>query len=119
MRNTKILELAQIQTKTITVAGMEFKVREPNTMEMITYHEHNDTEKGGSRAKGYQYLFRNFVFNLDGTPAFEDDEALAIAQGSPRASGPFIKAILGWISDIGDEGKGPKDGAPVDSSPSN
>lgn len=117
MRHTKILELAQIQTKTINVAGTDFKVREPSTMEMIRYHELNDTEKGGSREKGYQYLFTNFVFNMDDTQAFTNEEALEIAKGSPRASGPFISAILAWVGDI-KVNEVPKGEVPVVTSPS-
>jgi len=119
MRHTKILELAQIQTHDFNIAGIDLKVREPSTMEMITFRERSDEKEGGTRAHGYAYLFQTCVFNPDMTPAFEKDEAMAIACGSPRVSGPLIKALLAWINTVEDSDASPKEAAPVESSPSN
>lgn len=119
MRHTKILELAQIKTADLTVGETDFKIREPSTLEMIEFREQSDEKEGGTKAKGYTYLFEKFIFNPDMTPAFNHEEAVQIASGSPRVSGPFLKAIMQWIPDLEEKGKSPKDEAPADSSSSN
>lgn len=116
MRHTKILELAQIQTADLRVADTDFKVREPSTLEMIKFRELSDEKEGGSKAKGYAYLFENFIFNPDMTPAFSKEDAVTIASGSPRVTGPFLKAIMQWVPDV--EEKAGKDEAPEEPSSS-
>ena len=115
MSKTKILELAQIQTADLKIAEMDFKVREPSTLEMITFREKSDTKEGGSKAEGFAYLFETCIFNPDMTKAFEHDEALAIAVGSSRVAAPLIQAIMQWVPSD-EESKSPKGEAPVESS---
>ena len=114
MRNTKILELAQINTAPVTIAGCVFKVREPSALEMIRYRELLDEKEGGSKAHGVAFLFEKCVFNEDMTPAFDKDEAFAIAVGSSRVAMPLLTALLQWQKDKEEEV--PKEVAPEETS---
>lgn len=121
MRNTKILDLARIDTSDLTISGCEFKVREPSTMEMIRYRELCDEKEGGSKARGWSYLFETCVFNPDMTKAFDSDEAMAIAVGSTRVAMPLINALMKGVGERAEEpkeGEGPKDEVIAETSPS-
>jgi hypothetical protein len=123
MRNTKILDLAQINTTSITLGGEDFKVREPSALEMIRYRELVDETKGGSRAQGLAFLFETCIFNADMTKAFDKDDAMTIACGSTRVANPFISALMHFIgeetaTETPKEGVVPKEEVPVGSSPS-
>ncbi len=123
MLHTKILDLARIQSAHVKILDIEFVAREPSTMEMIRYRELIDEKEGGSRAQGVAYLFEKCVFNPDMTPAFDKEEAAAIACGSSRVAMPLIKALMQWVGEPDlpvkeGEKEPPKDEAHAESSPS-
>lgn len=103
----KILELAALRSKRVELAGEVFVCKEPPFSNSEDFLENLKKDK----VKAYQTMLLRYVFLEDGvTPAFTEEEALALATGSAIAFMPLFTAITGY----GDREK--KDSPPTNGS---
>jgi hypothetical protein len=128
---TKILELAQLRTDELTIAGTTIYLVEPGALDLVEHraisgNEYaNDKETGkrrmikeGDRITASALLIERCCFTdpEHKERAFTKQEALAVAKGSPRVALLLLNKLLQWAGEEDDEDKSPKDGAPNESS---
>lgn len=88
----RLLELAQLKERTITIEGESVRIREPNGLQMMEYRALRKTDLPAAIA----ILIHECVLGEDGAKLYTLEEAKQIAGGHAKVFTPLIVALTGF-----------------------
>lgn len=88
----KLLELASLAEKTITIAGESLRIREPNGLQMMEYRSLRKTDLAGAVAA----LIHACVVDEANKPVYTLEEAKTLANGHADVFTPLIIALTSF-----------------------
>lgn len=94
----KLLALAALRTKAVSVDGLEVLVQEPNAIAFAEYGRDFRSDRAGATAR----LLAACVIDADGAPVLTGEEAVALAR-SARVSRLLMSAIMELAGFGGDD----------------
>lgn len=89
-----LLELAEVRSDRLTIAGQPVIVREPSALENLEYM----SRRVKDQVDGIAYLLSCCVVKEDGTPRWTLEQAQVVARGRVEVFTPLILAITAFIS---------------------